>query len=311
MKKKILVAIIAIALVSVLVFGLVACRNNTANYKNAKKYKIGGATYAADSVKAIDVAWTKGSVNIIFSDEYTSVTVSEENSLDDDNYKLHQYVDKKGTLWVRPYDANVDVDNLPTFEKKILTITLPKITLESAIVENHNGLTTIDGIKTNYLETYNLTATTDVKNATINNLKMSSQGVGAGTCKAQGAISGEITISASYSAYVYTSVIPKSISMSSKRTACVYLPDSTPGFIAKITGTTNLQSAWDVVDAGVDPETSLKQVKFGDNSLQMKLACASFKPLLSKTEYNTTIIGKYSAYEQESQPQEDPAEDGE
>ena len=309
MKKTLRVLVVCILLVTLLLVVLVGCRNNTANYKNAKKYKVGGATYDAGSITAIDVAWTKGAVNIIFSDEYTNVTISEENSLaDNEKYTIHQYVDKKGTLWVRPYAADVDTDNLPTFEKKILTITAPKVSLKSAIVENHNGTLTIDGIQTSYLETYNLTATTDVKNAKIVDLKMSSQGVGAGLCRAQGAISGDITIGASYSAYVYTSVIPKSINMSAKRTASVYIPDATPGFMAKVTPASKLSSTWEYQDAGVDQETSMNQIKYGNMSLQMKIACATFKPLFSKTEYNSTYIGKYSDYEA-SQVQEDVPEE--
>ena len=273
MRKGIIYAIIFVIIASILVLGLVGCKNTTYKYDNAKKYHVGTGTYDASQVKAINVAWDDGTIDIICQDGVGTVTISEENSETDTDWVLHQYVDEKGTLWVKPFASKINTKNKPTFTVKKLTITMPKIALTSAYVENHGFTTTVDGIVVNELETYNTGYGTTVKNAQVTSKsKMVSQGL-TGGCYLSGAIQGEVVINSALEASLSTTSIPSSIDITTKRYAHVYLPEDLSGYTAVVSTASTFASDWTTEDVSVSTEDATTTKRAGNGSLQMRISC--------------------------------------
>ena len=289
MKKLVSIILIIGLIASLALFGLIACKNTTYNYKDAKKYHVGAGTYASSEVKAINVAWAKGEIHITCSDEYTEVSVSEENTVTDEKYVLHQYVDKKGTLWVKPYASKIDEDNIPEFEKKILTITMPKIMLDSAYIEGHGYDSHVSGINTKELETYMTGYTTYVTGAVVTQkLDMKATGITGGNTLS-GAINAEVKISSASEAHFTTSATPTSIDISAKRALSIVLPDTITGYSATITKATNFTSDWETTDISEDTEAGTITKKAGDGSLTIVAKCSTS----SIGSVNNTSIRKY------------------
>ena len=274
MRKGIKYAIIFCIIISILVVGLVGCKNTTYKYDNAKKYHVGNGTYDAAQVKAINVAWDDGTVDIVCKDDASNVSVSEENNITDQDWVLHQYVDDKGTLWVKPFASKIDTDKKPTFEVKKLTITMPKILLTSAYVENHGETTIVDGIVVKELETYNTGTSTTVKNARVTEkTKMVAQGI-TGGCYLSGEISGEITINSALEASLSTTVSPSSINISTKRYARVYLPAELDGYTAVVTSASKFVSDWETSDGSQSEEGTITKIA-GNGRVQMNIKCST------------------------------------
>ncbi len=289
MKKGITYAIIFCIIVSILVVGLVGCKNTTYKYDNAKKYHVGAGTYDASQVKAINVAWDDGTVDIVCKDEYSQVSVTEENSETAEDWVLHQYVDDKGTLWVKPFASKIDTDKKPAFTAKKLTITMPKIVLESAYIENHGSDTTVDGIVVKELETYNTGYKTTVNNASVaSKSKMVSQGF-TGGCYLSGAIQGEVVITSALEASLATTTVPASVNITTKRYAHVYLPEDLSGFTAVVNTASTFSSDWETEDVSVSTEDATTAKLAGSGALQMTVKCGK-EPVGNK---NQVWIKKY------------------
>ena len=274
MKKAIKYIVVFSIILSVLFFALGGCKNTTYKYPNAKKYHEGAGSYSADIVKAVNVAWDEGVVNVICSNDVTMVNVSEENNITDTDYILHQYVDEDGTLWVKPYASKIKEDNIPQFEKKILTITMPKKMLESAYFENHGYTINVDGLQTKNLETYNTGTGTVVTNAVVTaSAKMTAQGL-SGNCSLSGEIAGEVNITTPLESSLISSVVPSKITITSKRYIHVTLPETLPGFTAVVSKASNFTSFMEANKTSESEEDATATYVAGNGSLQMVLKCS-------------------------------------
>ena len=306
--KKVITSIVCVVLIAALLLTvLVACKNTTAGYDHPERYSVGAGYYSAGAVKSINVAWTKGEVHIYCSDEYTQVSVTEENSMEGDDYALHQYVESDGTLWVKPYAATIDSDNPPSYEKKILTITMPKISLTSVYVENHGADTLIDGITSVLFKTYNTGWDTKVSNATITGeTNMSCQGV-TGNCSLRGNVSGEVSISAPHSVTLCTLVSPTKVTLSGKGTVYCGLPEAIDGFTADVTTRSQLTSSdYDISKVSDNTDEGLTRYAYKTGSVQLTLKCGDWKQLFSDKVTNKITIGKYIP---SPDPEPDPTPD--
>ena len=294
MKKIIGISICVILIISMLLVVLIACKNTTSGYDHPERYSIGAGTYDASAVKAINVAWTKGEVHIYCSDEYTQVNVSEENSMEGETYALHQYVESDGTLWVKPYAATVDSDEPPSYDKKILTITMPKISLSSANVENHGKDTYITGIIAAELSTYNTGWDTIANGITVTNkLTMTCQGI-TGNCAARGNISGEVSISAPHNVTLCTLDNPTKATLSGKGTVYVGLSETINGFTADVTTKSKITCTdYDISKVNDNTEEGLTRYAYGTGSTQLILKCGDWKQAFSDKVTNKVTIGKY------------------
>ena len=290
--KKTLSLILILVIIAGLVLCLFACRNTTYNYKDYKKYKVASSIeYSKDDVKSIDIAWAKGVVNVTCVDG-SNIKISEENSLTDETWMLHYYLDKKGKLWIKPYASKIDKDNIPAFEKKILTVTLPKKMFDVLSFENHNAEMTIDGIQCRELHTYN-NYSTRVTNAVVTeSAGMSCSGL-SGICSLNGAIGGDISISASDSVSLYTTTTPNSVTMSGQGHVTVYLPENIEGFKASVTTVSQMDCpAFDIHKDSENADEGKTTYVYGTGKVQMNLSCKDYKPLLSKTVTNKISIYK-------------------
>ena len=296
--KKTLSIILIVLIICTISIALIGCRNTTYKYDNAKKYHVGGGTYAASDVTSINVAWAKGSAYIICSEDQTSVEVSEENNISDEKWVIHQYVDEKGTLWVKPYASKIKTDEIPEYEKKILTIKLPKKVYNEAYFENHGELLSIDGLECNSLETYNTGTSTKVTNAKVNTKTvMTSQGI-TGSVSINGAIGGEISMTSADEAYLYTSVTPTSIKMNGQKYVKAYIPEDIEGFTAAVSTVSKLEcdnTVFDIAKIGEADGTTTYAYKTG--KVTMELTCKDYKVPFTDKIINTITIGKYTAPE--------------
>ena len=148
MMKRLVSILLIVGLITTLaIVGLVACKDTRTGYPDGEKYTAGNGEYSASGVYKLNVAWTAGSATVTFTDEVSNIQITEENNLTETDYLLHHYLDTEGTLWVKPLASTVDEDNMPQFTTKILTITMPEITLTSLYVENHGADVNITNVK--------------------------------------------------------------------------------------------------------------------------------------------------------------------
>ncbi len=292
--KKTLSIVLIVLIVAVAAIALVSCKDTTTNYPHAERYSVGGATYSPSQVTGLDIAWDEGTIILTASTEYTSVTVSEENTVEGDAYALHQYVDSDGILWVKPYAADVDTENLPQFEKKILTVTMPKYMLEKVTLENHGVDYTVDGIMTKELTTYNTGYATRINNAVVlNKVNMKCQGI-TGDLSINGQIGGEITMDANGSITLNTAVVPTKINLSGKKAVTVYVPESIGGFTADITTISKVVCTdFDIAASESSTEAGTTRYVYGAGTVPMTLKCENFSYLFDDKVYNTVTIAKY------------------
>ena len=117
--KKTLSIILIVLVVVTAALCLFGCKNTTYKYPDAKKYHVGPGVYDVSSVNALNVAWDEGALNVICSDEYSSVSVSEENNVTDERFVLHQYLDSDGTLWVKPFASKIKSEDIPSFRNLV------------------------------------------------------------------------------------------------------------------------------------------------------------------------------------------------
>lgn len=97
--KKVITGILLCSLTAAMLFG---CRVNISvgtndtltceTYPNAEKYKIGAFTYNAADIKAVEVYWRSGEVEIVESDD-SELHVKESGSELSDNAAMHYLLD--------------------------------------------------------------------------------------------------------------------------------------------------------------------------------------------------------------------------
>ena len=297
MKKRI-IAILAIGLIACLTLvGLVSCKDTRSGYPDGDKYSVGNGEYAASSVRSINIAWTAGSATITASNEYTSISISEKNSMSGDDWALHRYLDPDGTLWIKPVSANVEDDEIPSsgsWTTKTLEITMPQISLESFYVENHGAEIHVSGINAVSFETSNTGYGTGVSNTSVSGeLKMYTTGL-TGNISYEGAASGPVSISTPYGTASFISkTIPQSLEVHGHGSVFAAIP-STAEFTITFTAGTKFTygASFDLVDApnpvGYDNQYLTK--KCGSGAIPIKLICST-KTVFKSTTNNTEITG--------------------
>ncbi len=272
MKKIISVTLIIGIIACLAVFGLVACKDTSTNYPNGDKYTVGGGSYDASAVQSLNVAWAKGQATITFSDEYSQITVSEENSVTDTQYVIHRWLDSEGTLWVKAFAAEITDDGeSQTFEKKILTITLPKMTLKELYVENHGYHIAVTGASAETIKTYNTGTSTSVSSSSAKDLSMESHGI-TGSLSYAGSVTGEVKMSSVQKCSLQTATMPTSITMSGKETVSAYIPTNT-GFTADVSSSSTTTIDFAPLVDGTSEDASRKVYTYGNGSVAIRMTC--------------------------------------
>ena len=282
MKKRI-IAILAIGLIACLTLvGLVSCKDTRSGYPDGDKYSVGNGEYAASSVRSMNIAWTAGSATITASNEYTSISISEKNSMSGDDWALHHYLDSDGTLWIKPVSASVDEDSIPSsgsWTTKTLEITMPQISLESFYVENHGATITTSGINAVSFETSNTGYKTSVSNTRVTGeLKMYTTGL-TGDIVFGGAASGPVSISTPYGEAIFTSsVVPQSLEMHGKGLVKATIPQTAEFTITYSYTTAFTYASAFALEDTTNPEGYDNQYlskKCGSGAISIKLICST------------------------------------
>lgn len=132
MNRKQIGIFCGICLTALSLFALVGC-NGYEKYDDAALYSVGSSSVSA--VSSVDIEWTAGSVNVVFSAEATEV-IFEETDTADDSLKLH-YLDRAGELDIEFAASKAKIPS--GFSKDLivilpLTITELDITADTASV---------------------------------------------------------------------------------------------------------------------------------------------------------------------------------
>ena len=288
MKRLVSIILVIGIIASLAIVGLVACKDTRTGYPDGEKYSVGPGEYNIANVSKLNVTWTAGAAHITFTDEVTSVQISEENNLTEPDYQLHHYLDPDGTLWIKPLAATVLDDAIPSFSTKILTLKLPKKALAEVAVEQHGAELVLVGANAQKITTYNTGYGTSIRESQAVDLSATSQGI-TGDVSFNGAVTGTVKISAAMQAFFTTTTMPTEITMSGKGKVSCYIPESNPGFNVKYNSVTAFHSNFTLTDP-VDTEDGLKARTFGSGQVAIKLSCSTRTWLFSdKTENITTI----------------------
>ena len=118
-------------------------------YDDAASYEVGGATFSAAEIDAIEVDWTSGSVAVRASAEATEINLSETSERTEEEYALrYRLQDKKLTVKFVKSGAKIVADL-----KKSLVIEIPaEKTLSSAEIETVSAEIKVSDLITGALE---------------------------------------------------------------------------------------------------------------------------------------------------------------
>lgn len=298
MKKKIISILALVLILSLALVGLIACKDTRTGYPDADKYSVGGTTIDAASVKAINITWTGGQATITASDEYSNITFSEENDRDEDDYKIHYYLDSDHTLWIKPVAGNIGDDGIPSnWTAKQLIFTMPNRTFESITIEQHGAKLVATGLVANSLSTYNTGYDTSVSNAHIfGDATLACQGL-TGDVSFSGIATGDLKVTAVLHSYVNVAAMPKSILASGKGKVTAYVPDTTAGFKVTYRSITTFHNTqFDGLYDAPNPQDydeAYVTKAYNGGQTQIILSCATRDPLIGDT-YNDTYLYKHT-----------------